>query len=241
MNRRETLKALFLASASTGIIATTGCSTSVNPNSRGKRVTWTSLDSTYSYGRTAVEKAHDQNLLQQSYFSEHELVTIATLCDIILPNEDPNGGALDAGVPDFVEFIVKEREIFKIPLRGGVMWLDNHSIEHYGANFINIAESQRLEICDQIAYPEVENTQLQPGIRFFSLMRDLTMTGYYTTELGFNDLGYQGNTPNTWDGVPASVLKRHGKQYDDEWLSKCVDQSRREIIAEWDDEMNLIT
>ena len=69
MNRRETLKALFLASASTGIIATTGCSTSVNPNSRGKRVTWTSLDSTYSYGRTAVEKAHDQDLLQQSYFS----------------------------------------------------------------------------------------------------------------------------------------------------------------------------
>ena len=112
MNRRETLKTLFIASASTGIIATTGCSTSVNPNSRGKRVTWTSLDSTYSYGRTAVEKAHDQNLLQQSYFSEHELVTIATLCDIILPNEDPNGGALDAGVPDFVEFIVKEREIF---------------------------------------------------------------------------------------------------------------------------------
>ena len=73
MNRRETLKALFIASASTGIVATTGCSTNVNPNSRGKRVTWTTLDSTYSYGRTAVEKAHDQNLLQQSYFSEHEL------------------------------------------------------------------------------------------------------------------------------------------------------------------------
>ena len=104
-----------------------------------------------------------------------------------------------------------------------------------------IAQSQRLEICDQIAYPEVENTQIQPGIRFSSLMRDLTMTGYYTTELGFNDLGYQGNTPNIWDGVPASVLKRHRNQYDHEWLGNCVDQSQREIIAEWDDEMNLIT
>ena len=241
MNRRETLKALLLASTSSGLIATTGCTTSRNPNDAGKQITWTSLDSSYSYGRTAVERIHDENLLKQSYFNDHELVTIAILCDIILPAENPNGGALDAGVPDFVEFIAKERENFKLPLRGGVMWLDNHSIENYGANFASITESQRIAICDAIAYPEAQDANLQPGIRFFSLMRDLTMTGYYTTELGFRDLGYQGNTPNVWDGVPAHVLKRHKKQYDDEWLSKCVDQSSREIPAEWDDDMNLIT
>ena len=57
----------------------------------------------------------------------------------------------------------------------------------------------------------------------------------------FEDLGYEGNTPNVWDGVPEEVLKRHNKEYDDEWLSKCVDQSRREVTAEWDDDMNLIT
>jgi hypothetical protein len=50
-----------------------------------------------------------------------------------------------------------------------------------------------------------------------------------------------GNTPNIWDGVPDAVLARHGKSYDAEWLAKCVDQSRRNIKAEWDDEMNLIT
>ena len=82
---------------------------------------------------------------------------------------------------------------------------------------------------------------MRPGIQFFSLVRDLTMTGYYTTELGFKELGYQGNSPNIWDGVPEKVLKRHGKQYDSEWLAKCVDQSKREVPAEWDDDMNLIS
>ena len=72
-------------------------------------------------------------------------------------------------------------------------------------------------------------------------MRNLTLTGYYTTELGFRDLDYMGNTPNVWDGVPETVLRRHGKSYDSDWLSKCIDQSTRDIVAEWDDDMNLVT
>ena len=98
-----------------------------------------------------------------------------------------------------------------------------------------------MAICYEIAYPDVQDDALQPGIAFFTLMRNMTLTGYYTTELGFRDLGYQGNTPNLWDGVPEAVLAMHGKSYDAEWLAKCVDQTRRDITAEWDDEMNLIT
>lgn len=238
MDRRESLKTLLLASVGGGVIATTGCAGTPNA---GSRVNWTRLPTEYSYGRTDVEKAYDEELFNEVYFSEHELVTIAVLCDIILPNDHPSGGALDAGVPDFVEFMAKERENFKVPLRGGIMWLDNYAIDNYGADFVSINEAQRLAVCDAIAWPDVEDPVLQPGIRFFSLMRDLTMTGYYTTELGFRDLGYQGNRPNVWDGVPEDVLRRHGKRYDPEWLEKCVDQSRRDITAEWDDDMNLIS
>lgn len=241
MDRRESLKSLFVASVGSGLIATTGCSTGLSSSGAGNRISWIPLPTEYSYGRTEAEQAHDAALFNQTYFSNHELVTIAVLCDIILPNDHPNGGALDAGVPDFVEFMAKERENYKVPLRGGIMWLDNFSIDRHGANFISISESQRLAVCDAIAWPDVEDPVLQPGIRFFSLVRDLTMTGYYTTELGFQDLGYQGNTPNIWDGVPEQVLRRHGKRYDPDWLAKCVDQSRRDITAEWDDDMNLIT
>jgi hypothetical protein len=41
--------------------------------------------------------------------------------------------------------------------------------------------------------------------------------------------------------VPEDVLAKHGKSYDPEWLAKCVDQSKRNDMAEWDDEGNLLT
>ena len=232
MNRRETLKSLLLAPLAAGVAGATGCATGNRPN-------WRELPREYSYGRTAAEQRRDRELFAESWFSEHELVTIAVLCDIILPSDHPNGGALDAGLPEFVEFMVKDRENLKLPVRGGISWLDSHAIGEFGADFVNITEAHRLAICDRIAWPEVDDPVLQPGIAFFSLMRDLTLTGYYTTEQGFRDLGYRGNVANVWDGVPEEVLARHGLGYDPEWLARCVDQSRRDIIASWDENMNL--
>jgi len=238
MNRRDTLKSLLLAPLVGGVIASTGCA---GNGSAATKISWASLPDSYSYGRTDVEKQRDEELFSQTYFREHELLTIAVLCDIILPSEHPNGGALDAGLPEFVEFMVKDRARYQLPLRGGIAWLDSHAIERFGADFIALSEPQRLSICDEIAYPDVEDAELQPGISFFSLMRNMTLTGYYTTELGFRDLGYKGNTPNVWDGVPEAVLQKHNMAYEADWLKKCVDQSRRDITAEWDDDMNLLT
>lgn len=233
MNRRDTLKSLLLAPLGSGVIASSA--------GAAQSPSWQALPTSYSYGRTDVEKDYDAKLFAESYFREHELITIAVLSDIILPSDHPNGGALDVGLPDFVEFMVKDRANYQLPIRGGIAWLDNYALERFGANFVGITEAQRLEICDSIAYPDNEEPELQPGISFFTLMRNLTLTGYYTTELGFRDLGYQGNTPNVWDGVPDSVLQKHGKRYDPTWLAKCVDQSKRDTTAQWDDDMNLIT
>ncbi len=238
MQRREALKSLFLAPLASGLLASTGC---VSNSTSTSRTTWNNLPLSYSYGRTEVEKQHDRALFAENYFREHELITIAVLCDIILPSTHPNGGALDAGLPDFVEFMVKDRENFKRPIREGISWLDGFAIERFGADFVSATENQRLVLCDAIAYPDVKDPELQRGISFFSLMRNLTLTGYYTTALGFQDLGYQGNTPNVWDGVPAHVLTKHNMAYEEEWLEKCIDQSRRDIVADWDDDMNLIT
>ena len=238
MNRRETLKSLFLAPLAGSVITSTACS-NISGNSQ-PLISWAPLPTDYSYGRTDIERLSDQKLFAETYFREHELLTIAVLCDIILPNENPNGGALDAGLPDFVEFMVKDRTQYKLPVRGGIAWLDNYAIENHGADFINIREDQRLIVCDDIAYTDNSTPDLQTGIRFFSLMRDLTLTGYYTTERGLKELGYIGNSPNVWDGVPDEVLKRHGKSYEPEWLAKCVDQNKRDEVAEWDEDMNLL-
>ena len=240
MNRRQTLKTLFLAPLSGAVIASSGCFSATLKN-RSSSINWTRLPTEYSYGRTKAEMMVDQSLFAEIYFRESELITIAVLCDIILPNDHPNGGALDAGLPDFVEFMVKDRAQHKLQARGGIAWLNSYAIDRFGSDFLAITEAERLQICDDIAYPEETDPKLQTGIKFFALMRDLTLTGYYTTELGFRDLGYEGNTPNIWDGVPDEVLRRHGKSYDLEWLSKCIDQPTRNVLAEWDDDMNLIS
>jgi len=72
-------------------------------------------------------------------------------------------------------------------------------------------------------------------------MRNLVLTGYFTSEVGIKELGYQGNTPNVWNGVPQEVLDDHGLSYDEEWLAKCLDPDTRADIAQWDDEGNLIS
>jgi hypothetical protein len=53
-------------------------------------------------------------------------------------------------------------------------------------------------------------------------MRDLVTTGYYTSEIGVKDLGYMGNQPNQWNGVPDEVLKQHGLAYTEKELKECI-------------------
>ena len=67
------------------------------------------------------------------------------------------------------------------------------------------------------------------------------MTGYFTSAIGIKELGYLGNTPNVWDGVPQDVLDEHGLAYDSDWLAKCVDQDKRNDVALWDEQGNLIS
>jgi hypothetical protein len=41
-------------------------------------------------------------------------------------------------------------------------------------------------------------------------MRSLTASGFYTSKIGIDDIGYVGNKANIWAGVPADVLAQYG-------------------------------
>ena len=234
MNRRDTLKSLILGSVAAGI-AFNGCAPDKTLNEE------LPLQKGPLYGRTKAEKQRDKQLIDATFFNEHELITIATLCDIILPKNNNYGAATDVGVKEFIAFIVKDMTYHQTPLRGGLMWLDNYSHKLYSKEFINCTQKQQLHICDQIAFPEKTKPELKQGEKFFTRMRNLTLTGYFTSKMGIKDLGYKGNTPNVWDGVPEEVLKAHNLKYDKTWLAKCVDQEKRDVMAEWDDKGNLIS
>ncbi len=238
MDRRKSLKSILLGGVASGL-AVHGC----NPKPTEAADTSLIEEKAHAYGRTPKEKKLDQELLSQTFFNEHEMGTIAVLCDLILPAGDALNAATDANVPDFIEFMSKDIPELQVPLRGGLMWLDHKCNTDFNSAFKSATEEQQKSILDTIAYPDtiIPEEERPLEIQFFSLMRNLTLTGYYTTKIGIEELGYKGNMPNVWNGVPDDVLAQHGVSYDKEWLAKCVDQSTRGTVAEWDDAGNLLT
>jgi gluconate 2-dehydrogenase gamma chain len=167
-----------------------------------------------NYDRTDAEIAREKELRSEQFFNEHEMKTIAALSDIIIPKDDVSGSATDAGVPDFIEFMAKDRPDFQIPLRGGIKWLDVHCMRRYNADFASCTPEQQIEIVDEIAFPAKAKPEMLQGVAFFNTMRDLTACGFFTSKMGLEDLGYMGNRPNQWNGVPQDVLAQYGLQYD---------------------------
>ncbi len=161
-------------------------------------------------GREAFEIERDRKLLGETFFDEHEMATITVLADIIIPADDKSGSASDAGVPDFIEFIAKDMEIHQLPLRGGLRWLDVECLTRFEKPFKDCTNAQQFEIVDAIAYPDKVPPGMEQGAAFFNRFRDLTATGFFTSKMGIEDLGYEGNRPNPWNGVPADVLEKHG-------------------------------
>lgn len=207
MKRRDSLKTLSLSAF--GLAAVPANELVANPSDNKPKAPLK-----IPGGRTKEEAERDTKLMAEVFFTPHELQTITILCDIILPADDRSGSASQAGVPAFIEFMAKDQPQHQTPLRGGIMWLDNESGKRFGKKFTEISASQRINIIDDIAYPEQAKPQFSQGVAFFNKMRDLTMTGFYTTAMGFKDLGYVGNTPNNWTGVPADELAKHNLAYD---------------------------
>ena len=101
---------------------------------------------------------------------------------------------------------------YQTPLRGGLRWLDLKCLNLYNKTFIDASAQQQIEIVTEIAYPAKAKPEMKQGVNFFNQMRNLTATGFYTSKIGIEDLGYVGNAPNVWSGVPEDVLKHYGME-----------------------------
>ncbi|MEX0778962.1 MAG: gluconate 2-dehydrogenase subunit 3 family protein [Balneolales bacterium] len=233
MDRREHLKLLLAGSVGAGLFVTTSCSEADRAQSE-------EIIKQNTYGRTPEELALDEKLKAEVFFTEQERKTVEVLCDIIIPADDASGSATEAGVPEFIEFMMKDIPSLQVPTRGGLMWLDNLAKTRLGKSFVAASASERLSIVDDIAWPDTAAPEMGYGVRFFNSMRNLTATGYFTSEIGVEDLGYLGNQANVWDGVPEEVLKKHGLAYDQKTLDECIKNEDRGRIAEWDDEGNIL-
>jgi len=214
MDRRKYLKTLAIGSAGAGMLI------SCEPATK-KEVVETPA-ATLGYDRTPKEAEYEKKLASEKFFDDHEMATIKVLVDIIIPKDDVSGSATDAGVHDFIEFIVKDKPSYQTPLRGGMKWFDFQCMKRFNNAFVSCSSSQQIEMVDEIAFPEKAKPEMKQGVAFFNTMRDLTATGFFTSKIGIADLGYVGNTPNQWDGVPQEVLDQYGLKYDERTLNESV-------------------
>ena len=120
---------MFLGSLGTGLLLT-GCNTDVAATT--PEIAKAAED---YFGRTPKEAALIEELNSEQFFNEHEMETLNILCALILPANAEYGSATDAGVPDFLEFIVKDMPHLQTPIRGGLMWLDHASNSKFNTEF----------------------------------------------------------------------------------------------------------
>jgi len=217
MDRRKSLKLI-----ATGAVAVPAVIAGCKPDDKKAGET-KKTDNEFALDRNADELKYERSVLaQEKFFTPHEMATITILGDIIIPKDEVSGNASDAKVPDFIEFIVKDMPQHQTPMRGGLRWLDLQCIKQFGKAFKDCSPEQQIQLVDRIAYPNKAKADMKQGVAFFSLMRNLTATGFYTSEIGVKDIGYAGNTPNKWNGVPDEVLKQYNLSYTDKEMKECV-------------------
>jgi gluconate 2-dehydrogenase gamma chain len=147
-------------------------------------------------------------------FTPHEWDTVRVLVDLILPKDERSGSATEAGVPEFMDFMLGDDPDLQTPMRGGLAWLDHECDDRYGKTFIACTAAERTAVLDDVAWPAKAKPQHAAGVAFFNRFRDLTASGFFSSRIGVQDLHYIGNTfVSAWTGCPPEALAKLGVSY----------------------------
>jgi len=148
------------------------------------------------------------------FFTREEWRTVNMLVDYIIPRDERSGSATDAKVPEYMDFLLADKEASdssKVSMRGGLGWLDIECEERFGTSFVRSTDAQRKQVLDDIAWPAKARPELSQGVAFFNRFRDLTAAGFFSSEMGWKDLRYMGNVFNPgYAGCPPAALSKLG-------------------------------
>jgi hypothetical protein len=173
--------------------------------------------------RTQVERVlrlslgPEPSTLDLKFFTPDEYQTVRMLADLIIPRDQRSGSASDAGVPQFMDYLMADHDTSpeaRTAMRGGLAWIDGECRRRFGKRFIDCVDRERTGLLDEIAWPARARPEMSHGVAFFSSFRDLTASGFWSSEMGVKDLRYQGNTfVPQWTGCPDGALRRIGVGY----------------------------
>ena len=136
-------------------------------------------------------------------FNQSDVALLDEVAETILP-ETSTPGAKAAGVGPFIAMMVTDtyypeyQEIF----RRGLQDLQTRSLVNYGAHFIAIPAAQRLELvqnldAEQHLFMETNPPGADP--HYFRMIKELTLLGYFTSEIGYTQAMRYMETPGRYD------------------------------------------
>jgi hypothetical protein len=125
------------------------------------------------------------------FFRPDEYAVIERLADLIIP-ADGSPGAQDAGVAEFIDLMASRDARLQPGFRDGVKWLDEHSRKTFHDDFLRLNASQQTDLLEHLAYRKKFRGGEEPGRKFFALVREYTVMGFYTSEAGLKELDYPG-------------------------------------------------
>ena len=175
---------------------------------------WTDVEARQAHDHADAarsQSARQATPFKPAFFTAHEYATVAVLVDLIIPRDERSGSATDAGVPEFMDFMMIDQPRRQIAMRGGLALVDRLATDRAGKRFVSCTDRERRGLLDEIAYTSNPDPALSQAIAFFSSFRDLTASGFWTTKMGVADLQYQGNVfVSEWNGCPDAALRKLG-------------------------------
>jgi gluconate 2-dehydrogenase gamma chain len=146
--------------------------------------------------------------------SDHEYKTLVRLSDLIIPVENGKPGAVAAGAAAWIDLLASENTELQQIYFDGISWIDAQMKRQRSPDFVTATPEEQTALLDTIAYRRNSTPELDPGIRFFTWVRRMTVDAFYTSEIGIADIDYRGNRPQASYSEPteaiAYALKRSG-------------------------------
>ena len=152
------------------------------------------------------------------FFTTAEWQTVSMLSDYIIPRDSKSGSATDAKVPQYMDWLMDDKEASlssRVAMRGGIGWLDLECSERFGKTFVKSTDAERRQVLDDIAWPKKARPEMAHGVAFFNRFRDLTASGFFSSQMGYKDVRFVGNVFNPdWKGCPPEAMAKLGVSHD---------------------------
>ncbi|WP_316811587.1 gluconate 2-dehydrogenase subunit 3 family protein [Pedobacter heparinus] len=140
-------------------------------------------------------------------FSADQEKILAELADVIIPSTKDAAGAKAAGLGSFIPMMVKDCFPAKTQqaFAEGLTALEARSLKDFNKDFLSLSQQEREQFVatlrtETIAQQKADKAAKKSAAYFFVIVRDLTILGYFASEIGCTQSREYLAIPGRYDG-----------------------------------------